>query len=278
MSDKPRRSQRHQSSELVIKTSASKLAVTSPLALEPISPSAVPKLSPQPDPFKACLIRKMVDVGVFRNVGEGVLATHFVRAFNRYLFENRANQNNERSAELFLSFLDGRAEKWAETQTDDIKNSWKALKPAFLARFQLDETSVESPQAHYNAYFDHLKPQIAFLRHRQEWNEWLHRLLKLSMDVPSEMVTQWGLAHAAWTSLPLELQAAIPQPKKGVVEFINTCKSIPWSTYERILDDHDQREEVVKEIRHRKQRDEEIQWELKSELHRDLATSVEEQV
>lgn len=148
----------------------------------------------------------MVDVGVFRNVREGVSATHFVRAFNWYLFENCANQGDERSTELFLSFLDGCAEKWAEAQPDDVKNLWKALKPAFLARFQLDETSVESPQAHYNAYFDHLKLQIAFLHHHQEWDKWLRHLLELSMDVLSEIVTQWGLAHTAWMSLPSELQ------------------------------------------------------------------------
>ncbi|SAM77302.1 uncharacterized protein UBRO_20532 [Ustilago bromivora] len=98
------------------------------------------------------------------------------------------------------------------------------------------------------------------------------------MDVPSEMVTQWGLAHAAWMSLPSELQTAIPQSKKGVIEFVNTCKSIPWSTYGHILDEHNQWEEVVKEIRHHKQHDMEICWELKNELQRDLATSIEEQV
>ncbi|SYW79441.1 uncharacterized protein UBRO2_03125 [Ustilago bromivora] len=220
----------------------------------------------------------MVDVGVFRNVGEGISTTHFVRAFNHYLFENCANQDNECSAKLFFSFLDGCAEKWAEAQPDDIKNLWKALKPAFLACFQLNKTSIESPQVHYNAYFNHLKPQITFLCHCQEWDKWLHCLLKLSMDVPSEMVTQWGLAHAAWMSLPSELQTVIPQPKKGVIEFINTCKSIPWSTYERILEEHDQWEKVVKEIRHHKQHDMEIHRELKNELQCDLATSIEEQV
>ncbi|SAM84038.1 uncharacterized protein UBRO_20805 [Ustilago bromivora] len=192
----------------------------------------------------------MVDVGVFQNVGEGVSTTHFIRAFSHYLFENRANQDNKHSTKLFLSFLDGRAKKWAETQPDDVKNSWKALKPAFLVHFQLDETSVESPQVHYNAYFDHLKLQITFLCHHQEWDKWLRCLLELLMDVLSEMVTQWGLAHAAWMSLPSELQAAIPQPKRGVIEFINIYKS------------HDM----------------EIHWELKNELQCNLATSVEEQV
>ncbi|SYW79772.1 uncharacterized protein UBRO2_03191 [Ustilago bromivora] len=199
----------------------------------------------------------MVDVGVFCSVGEGISATHFIRAFNRYLFENCTNQDDEHSAKLFLSFQDGHTEKWVEAQPNDVKNSWKALKPAFLARFQLDETSVESPQ---------------------EWDKWLRCLLELSMDVLSEMVTQWGLAHAAWMSLSSELQTAIPQPKKGVIEFINTCKSVPWSTYECILDEHDQREEVIKEIRHRKQHDMEIHWELKNKLQCDLATSIEEQV
>ncbi|SYW86193.1 uncharacterized protein UBRO2_05913 [Ustilago bromivora] len=144
--------------------------------------------------------------------------------------------------------IDGHTKKWAEAQPNNIKNSWKALKPAFLAHFQLDKTSIESPQAHYNAYFDHLKPQIAFLRHHQEWDKWLCHLLELLMDVPSKMVMQWGLAHTAWTSLPSELQAVIPQLKRGIIEFINTCKSIPWSTYERILDEHDHHEEVVQEI------------------------------
>ncbi|SPC63753.1 uncharacterized protein UHOD_11320 [Ustilago sp. UG-2017b] len=259
MSDNPCRSQRHQLSKLITKPSASKLAVISPLTSQSTSPSAA--LSPPSNPFTARSTRNMVDVGVFRNVGEGVSTTHFVRAFNYYLFETHANQDDERSAELFLLFLDGCAEKWVETLSDNVKNSWKVLKPAFLACFQLDKTSVESPQAHYNAYFDHLKPQIAFLRHRQECDKWLRRLLELSMDVPSEMVTQWGLAHAAWTSLPSELQAAIPQPKRG-----------------RILDEHDRWEEVVKEIQHSKQRDVEIRRELKNELQRDLATSVEEQV
>ncbi|SYW76302.1 uncharacterized protein UBRO2_01373 [Ustilago bromivora] len=92
------------------------------------------------------------------------------------------------------------------------------------------------------------------------------------------MVTQWGLAHAAWMSLPSELQTVIPQLKKGVIKFVNTCKSIPWSTYECILDEHNQWEEVIKEIRHCKQHDMEIHQELKNELQRDLATSIEEQV
>ncbi|SAM81262.1 uncharacterized protein UBRO_20595 [Ustilago bromivora] len=220
----------------------------------------------------------MVDVGVFHSVGEGISATHFVQASNCYLFENCTDQDDERSTELFLLFLDGRTEKWAEAQPDNVKNLWKVLKPAFLACFQLDETSIESPQAHYNAYFDHLKPQIAFLHHCQEWDEWLCCLLKLLMDVLSEMVMQWGLAHTAWMSLPSELQTAIPQLKKGVIEFINTCKSIPWLTYKHILDEHDQWEEVIKEIRHCKQHDMEIHWELKNELQCDLATSIEEQV
>ncbi|SYW76619.1 uncharacterized protein UBRO2_01456 [Ustilago bromivora] len=205
MSDKPRQSQRHQLSKLVIKPSASKLAVTSPLTSQSTSPSAALKLSLPSNPFTACSTHNMVDIGVFRNVGEGISATHFVQAFNCYLFENHANQDDEHSTKLFLLFLDGHAEKWAEAQPDNVKNSWKALKPAFLARFQLDETSIESPQAHYNAYFNHLKLQIAFLRHHQEWDKWLRCLLKLSMDVPSEMVMQWGLAHAAWMSLPSEL-------------------------------------------------------------------------
>ncbi|KAJ1021811.1 hypothetical protein NDA13_005424 [Ustilago tritici] len=281
MSDKPRRSQRHQPSKLATnhptKPPAFKLAVTSPsesfqhprspepqvasspLTSQSTSSLAALTLSSPPDPSTARSNCIMADIGVFRNVREGVSATHFIRAFNHYLFENRG-------------------EKWVEAQPDDVKNLWKALKPAFLARFQLDETSVESPQAHYNTYFDHLKPQIAFLRHCQEWDEWLHHLLELSMDVPSEMVTQWGLTHAAWTSLPSELQAAIPQLQRGVIEFINTCKSIPWSTYERILDGHNQREEITKEIRHRKQHDVEIHRELKNELQHNLATSVEEQV
>ncbi|SAM81930.1 uncharacterized protein UBRO_20255 [Ustilago bromivora] len=92
------------------------------------------------------------------------------------------------------------------------------------------------------------------------------------------MVMQWGLAHAACMSLPSELQTVIPQLKKGVIEFVNTCKSIPWSTYKCILDEHDQQEEVVKEIRHHKQCDMEICWELKNKLQHDLTTSVEEQV
>ncbi|SAM70029.1 uncharacterized protein UBRO_20367 [Ustilago bromivora] len=98
------------------------------------------------------------------------------------------------------------------------------------------------------------------------------------MDVPSEMVMQWGLAHTAWMSLPSELQAVIPQLKRGVIEFINTCKSVPWSTYEHILDEHNHREEVVQEIQHHKQHDVEIRWELKNELQHNLATSIEEQV
>ncbi|SAM86436.1 uncharacterized protein UBRO_20980 [Ustilago bromivora] len=199
----------------------------------------------------------MVDIGVFRNVREGISTTHFIQAFNCYLFENCADQDDKHSTELFLSFLDGRAEKWAEAQPNDIKNLWKALKPAFLAHFQLDKTSVESPQVHYNTYFDHLKLQIAFLHHHQEWDKWLRHLLELLMDVLSKMVMQWGLAHMAWTSLPSELQEAIPQLQR---------------------DGHNQWEEITKESHHCKQHDMEIRRELKNELQCDLATSVEEQV
>ncbi|SAM83658.1 uncharacterized protein UBRO_20096 [Ustilago bromivora] len=199
----------------------------------------------------------MVDIGVFQN--------------------NCTDQDGKCSTKLFLLFLDGRAEKWVEAQPNNVKNSWKVLKPAFLAHFQLDKASIESPQAHYNTYFDHLKLQITFLRHCQEWDKWLRHLLELLMDVLSEMVMQWGLAHTAWTSLPSELQAVIPQPKRGIIEFINTCKSVPWSTYKHILDKHDHREEVVQEIRHHRQCDVEIHRELKNELQHDLATSIEEQ-
>lgn len=216
------------------------------------------------------------NIGFFKGTPNGVTARHFIKDFELYLASHGFYDNNALTVRLFKTRMDGAAEVWYSSLPADVKASWERLEAAFLDHFDKDVTLGGAKQTRYQRYYAHLNPSLDLLRNPEEWDAWLQRLYELASEVPTDFSSPQALAFAAWTALPPEIQSVIAVPSEGTVaDFVNACRSVPQQTYDRILADHDQREEIVKEIRLHKQREAEIESKLRNEMDEKLRKAME---
>ncbi|CDW94192.1 hypothetical protein [Sporisorium scitamineum] len=112
-----------------------------------------------------------------------------------------------------------------------------------------DGDTVSSKEACLDKYATHLKLMIKLLQKENNWDDWLQHLWELGSDVPNSYMADTTKVYMAWCSLPHEIQTVIKQPQDATLsEFVNTCHAVPWSTYEQVLADHDQKLMIEKQL------------------------------
>lgn len=204
-------------------------------------------------------------VPFFTGATNGSAAKHQVKLFTRYLVTRNLAGEDRKAAELFATFLDGAAETWLESQPQEIRTSWTLLQRAFLDLFEGGGGAEGAKEARYVRFAAHLGPSLDLVRDEEVWDTWLQQLFDLGNDVAPDFVAQQALSFMAWQSLPYELQSIIAQPRSTISDFVNACRAIPRTTYERVLTNHDQRKELSKQLRQQQQRENETR-KLRGEL------------
>ncbi len=177
---------------------------------------------------------------------DGVLGTvdldYWMQRFERSLFRNKLQKDDDQAAHYFSTFMTGAAWNWLQAQPKTTRTSFKALKEAFFHRFNFSNFAFE-PVADRLAIFEqHLSPSLTVqdIQSGVIFDDWLGHLADLAAHFDHNEIAPAILADKAWLALPGQLQKELSGRKPAVAALVEACRLIPKKRYRRLLEREDQ--------------------------------------